>query len=130
MSLPLLDPPIHFHAHTKVGFVCYPFFTPIYFIVFEAKKVQAVTGKHWQYVDILCKDLGINSRRKSNLIAEIFSPYKPEDFSGFVDEYFANNAKGANKVDNDDASARGFQLFKLGLVIITILFVLVRLFLK
>ncbi|KAJ5765402.1 dimethylaniline monooxygenase [Penicillium odoratum] len=42
------------------------------------------------YVDTLCKDLGINSRRKSNPVAEIFSPYRPEDFNGFIDEYFAN----------------------------------------
>jgi len=40
-----------------------------------------------QYVETLCKDLGINSRRKSNPISELFSPYKPEDFNGFVDEY-------------------------------------------
>lgn len=39
------------------------------------------------YVDTLCKDLGINSRRKPNVLAEIFSPYRPEDFNGFIDEY-------------------------------------------
>ncbi|KAJ5918463.1 hypothetical protein N7466_010455 [Penicillium verhagenii] len=47
------------------------------------------------YIDTLCKDLGINSRRKSNPLAEIFSPYRPEDFNGFIDEYFANQMKAS-----------------------------------
>ena len=42
-----------------------------------------------QYVDALCKDLGINPRRKSNIIAEYVSPYKPEDYNGIDEEYFA-----------------------------------------
>ncbi|KAL9635413.1 MAG: hypothetical protein Q9204_002638 [Flavoplaca sp. TL-2023a] len=41
------------------------------------------------YVDTLCEDLGINSRRKSNIYAELFEAYKPEDFEGFIDEYFS-----------------------------------------
>jgi hypothetical protein len=48
-----------------------------------------------QYLDSLCRDMGLNSRRKSNFLSEIFSPYKPEDFNGFVDEYLAmKNSKG------------------------------------
>ncbi|TVY18280.1 FAD-dependent monooxygenase DEP4 [Lachnellula arida] len=47
------------------------------------------------YVDTLCKDLGINSHRKSNPVAELFSPYKPEDFDGFIDEYLCSH-KGAS----------------------------------
>lgn len=42
-----------------------------------------------QYLDGLCKDAGIRSRRKSNIISEFLSPYRPEDFCGFVDEYLA-----------------------------------------
>ncbi|MCJ1356958.1 MAG: hypothetical protein MMC33_006954 [Icmadophila ericetorum] len=41
------------------------------------------------YIDSLFGDLGLESRRKSNPIAEIFSPYHPHDFNGFVDEYLA-----------------------------------------
>ncbi|EAU36862.1 predicted protein [Aspergillus terreus NIH2624] len=41
------------------------------------------------YVDVLFKDLGLNSRRKSNKVAELLEPYKPEDFNGFIDEYLA-----------------------------------------
>ncbi|KAI1771893.1 FAD/NAD(P)-binding domain-containing protein [Hypoxylon cercidicola] len=39
------------------------------------------------YIDSIFADLGLKSRRKSNPIAEIFSPYEPSDFNGFVDEY-------------------------------------------
>ncbi|KAH8598660.1 hypothetical protein B0O99DRAFT_650378 [Bisporella sp. PMI_857] len=39
------------------------------------------------YLDSLCRDMGLNSNRKNNFISEIFSPYKPEDFNGFIDEY-------------------------------------------
>ncbi|KAL4942553.1 hypothetical protein BDV06DRAFT_235396 [Aspergillus oleicola] len=46
------------------------------------------------YIDTLCRDLGINSRRKKNPIAEIFSPYRPEDFDGFIDEYLAAQKGG------------------------------------
>ncbi|PBP21836.1 putative flavin-binding monooxygenase-like family protein [Diplocarpon rosae] len=42
-----------------------------------------------QYVDALFADLGLSSRRKSNPIAELLSPYAPADFNGFVDEYLA-----------------------------------------
>ncbi|OCK75780.1 FAD/NAD(P)-binding domain-containing protein [Lepidopterella palustris CBS 459.81] len=41
------------------------------------------------YVDTLFKDMGLVSRRKSNLFAELFSPYKPEDFNGFIEEYLS-----------------------------------------
>ncbi|GAB7353358.1 hypothetical protein MBLNU459_g3842t1 [Dothideomycetes sp. NU459] len=41
------------------------------------------------YVDGILEDLGIRSRRKSNFISEICSPYQPSDFKGFVDEYLA-----------------------------------------
>ncbi|KAL9030783.1 MAG: hypothetical protein Q9196_001133 [Gyalolechia fulgens] len=43
------------------------------------------------YIDTLCKDLGITSRRKGNWLAEIFSPYKPDDFDGFIDEYLVKH---------------------------------------
>lgn len=58
-----------------------------------------------QYVDTLCKDLGIESYRKNNPISELFSPYKPEDFDGFVDEYLANQQ--AQKEDNSSLSKIG-----------------------
>ncbi|KAI0157188.1 FAD/NAD(P)-binding domain-containing protein [Hypoxylon sp. FL1284] len=41
------------------------------------------------YIDSVFADLGLSSRRKSNIIAELFSPYHPRDFNGFIDEYLA-----------------------------------------
>ncbi|KAH8596286.1 putative dimethylaniline monooxygenase [Bisporella sp. PMI_857] len=46
------------------------------------------------YVETLCKDLGVNSRRKSNFISEYFSSYKPEDFNDIIDEYYAQKMIG------------------------------------
>ncbi|KAK7995024.1 hypothetical protein PG990_013797 [Apiospora arundinis] len=39
------------------------------------------------YIDALFKDLNLKSRRKSNPVSELLSPYRPDDFNGFVDEY-------------------------------------------
>lgn len=39
------------------------------------------------YVDMLLKDLGIQSRRKGTFIKEITDPYGPEDYVGIVDEW-------------------------------------------
>jgi dimethylaniline monooxygenase (N-oxide forming) len=44
-----------------------------------------------QYVDTLFNDLGLEAKRKSNYAAELFSPYGPGDYSGFIDEYLAKN---------------------------------------
>lgn len=55
-----------------------------------------LTGR-CQYVETLCKDLGINSRRKRNMITELFQPYKPADFEGFIDEYLARDTSDQMK---------------------------------
>ena len=57
-----------------------------------------------QYVDGLCEDAGINPRRKGNFLSELFSPYRPEDFRGFVDEYLA---KRPPRKSLDDGSSVG-----------------------
>ncbi|KAI1444246.1 hypothetical protein F5Y02DRAFT_184148 [Annulohypoxylon stygium] len=49
------------------------------------------------YIDMLFKDLKLKSRRKSNFVEELLSPYQPEDFAGFVDEYFAVGGAGAGR---------------------------------
>ncbi|KAK2772277.1 cofactor FMO1 FAD enzyme [Colletotrichum kahawae] len=46
------------------------------------------------YTDSLFRDLGLNNHRKSNLLSEILSPYRPHDFKGFVDEYL-QGSRGA-----------------------------------
>ncbi|KAF2846075.1 putative dimethylaniline monooxygenase [Plenodomus tracheiphilus IPT5] len=75
------------------------------------------------YVDTLCKDLGINSYRKSNAVTELFSPYRPEDFNGFIDEYFANR-----KVKSSDgARPKDALLPTLGLVLAGALLYIIKL---
>ncbi|KAI0152904.1 hypothetical protein GGR57DRAFT_161894 [Xylariaceae sp. FL1272] len=39
------------------------------------------------YIDGIFEDLKLKSRRKSNFVSELFSPYEARDFNGFVDEY-------------------------------------------
>ncbi|KAI0451163.1 hypothetical protein F5B21DRAFT_487898 [Xylaria acuta] len=39
------------------------------------------------YIDSIFEDLKLDSHRKSNFISELLSPYEPQDFNGFVDEY-------------------------------------------
>ncbi|KAF6240609.1 hypothetical protein HO173_001280 [Letharia columbiana] len=56
------------------------------------------------YLDGLCEDAGINPRRKGNFLSELFSPYRPEDFRGFVDEYLA---KRPPRKSLDDGSSVG-----------------------
>lgn len=41
------------------------------------------------YLDWLLGDLGLKVHRKSNLLAECFSPYGPEDYRGLVEEWRA-----------------------------------------
>ncbi|KAI2609238.1 FAD/NAD(P)-binding domain-containing protein [Hypoxylon sp. NC1633] len=49
------------------------------------------------YIDSIFGDLGLVSHRKSNMVAELLSPYKAEDFNGFVDEYLEKrNARRAS----------------------------------
>ncbi|TGJ80975.1 hypothetical protein E0Z10_g7785 [Xylaria hypoxylon] len=41
------------------------------------------------YIDSIFEDLKLDSRRKSNFLSEFLSPYEPQDFNGFVDEYLS-----------------------------------------
>ncbi|KAN0067662.1 hypothetical protein V8E54_014227 [Elaphomyces granulatus] len=43
------------------------------------------------YMDLLLKDLGLQSHRKSNLFTECFQPYGPSDYRGLVDEWKARD---------------------------------------
>ncbi|KAI0554403.1 hypothetical protein F4679DRAFT_295216 [Xylaria curta] len=42
------------------------------------------------YIDSIFADLKLDSHRKSNFLSELLSPYEPQDFNGFVDEYMRN----------------------------------------
>ncbi|KAI0430712.1 hypothetical protein F5Y09DRAFT_307054 [Xylaria sp. FL1042] len=45
------------------------------------------------YIDSVFEDLKLDSHRKSNFLSELFSPYEPQDFNGFVDEYLRARTK-------------------------------------
>ena len=54
-----------------------------------------------KYIDTLMRDLGLKVNRKSNPITEMFTPYKPVEYKGLVDEYLATRAK-KDKPSTDD----------------------------
>jgi hypothetical protein len=41
------------------------------------------------YLDMLLQDLGLKNHRKGGILADIFSPYGPEDYKGLVEEWKA-----------------------------------------
>ncbi|KAF1911840.1 dimethylaniline monooxygenase (N-oxide forming) [Ampelomyces quisqualis] len=43
------------------------------------------------YVDMLLRDLGVKSHRKSGRLADMFEPYGPEDYKGLVSEWAENH---------------------------------------
>jgi len=83
-----------------------------------------------QYIDVLYRDLGVNSRRKGNCIAELFGLYTPRDFKGVVQEFLAGQDSegddtwkplGAMASTKGDLSVRGFPT----LTLISLIFVFV-----
>ncbi|KAG9746101.1 dimethylaniline monooxygenase (N-oxide forming), partial [Aureobasidium melanogenum] len=44
------------------------------------------------YLDMLCKDLGLQNRRKGTLWKEVFEAYGPEDYKGIVEEWMEKGA--------------------------------------
>jgi hypothetical protein len=45
------------------------------------------------YLDMLLRDLGLQTRRKGGVLAELFSPYGPEDYRGVNEEWAAAEAR-------------------------------------
>ena len=43
------------------------------------------------YLDMLCKDLGLEWRRKGGVLKEIFGSYGPDDYQGIVEEWAVKN---------------------------------------
>jgi cation diffusion facilitator CzcD-associated flavoprotein CzcO len=57
-------------------------------IHFEPSRSCAVNTRFQQYIDIMLADLELSPYRKlPNVIAEIFAPYRPADYTRVVDEY-------------------------------------------
>ncbi|KAJ4293185.1 hypothetical protein N0V90_008467 [Kalmusia sp. IMI 367209] len=50
------------------------------------------------YIDTLCSELGIRTKRKSNPISEMFTPYKPSDYNGLIDEFLVAQSKKNDKI--------------------------------
>ena len=60
---------------------------------FEPSRSCAVNTRYQQYLDILLDELGVDTRRKSNPLAEWFTRYVSSDYAGVIDEYQRNQAK-------------------------------------
>lgn len=61
-----------------------------------------------QYIDTLCRDLGIRTQRKSNPILEMFAPYRPSDYKGLVEEFL----EAQHRNPNGNASEKKATLIK------------------
>jgi len=46
------------------------------------------------YISMLLNDLGLECHRKGGALAEIFSPYGPDDYIGLTSEWMAKQASG------------------------------------
>ncbi|KAF2966204.1 hypothetical protein GQX73_g7379 [Xylaria multiplex] len=80
--------------------------------VWSRKRYLAQGKKHayaiydfLSYIDVLLKDLGINTRRKSNIFAELFLPAYPRDYRGLVDEF--RSAKWNGRAKNEQSLGYG-----------------------
>lgn len=60
---------------------------------FEPQRGFSTSNHFHQYFDVLLGDLGVNPRRKRNVMAEIFSPYNAADYAGVAEEYRQGRAK-------------------------------------
>ena len=60
-----------------------------------------------QYIDTLCTELGIRTNRKSNFFTEMFTPYRPSDYNGLIDEFLAaqSQKKGKSLLSNGSAAS-------------------------
>ncbi|KAK8102441.1 hypothetical protein PG984_015587 [Apiospora sp. TS-2023a] len=59
------------------------------------------------YIDTLAHDLGLNTNRKPNMIAEMFTPYRPSDWRGLLSEYLAAEEK--RRVNGDGKYMNGMR---------------------
>ncbi|KAI1132339.1 cofactor FMO1 enzyme is FAD [Nemania abortiva] len=79
----------------------------------QGKKHSYFIYDYLPYIDTLMKDLGLNPNRKKNAFEEWFVRYKPSDYNGLLDEYYALRksavGQGTNGklVDYSDASSDG-----------------------
>ncbi len=60
-----------------------------------------------QYIDTLARDLGIKTNRKSNPVSEMFTPYRPRDYRGLIDEFLEVEERRARLKPRTDISSFG-----------------------
>ncbi|CZR61898.1 related to dimethylaniline monooxygenase [Phialocephala subalpina] len=46
------------------------------------------------YTDLMLRDLGLKNHRKEGMVKELFSPYKPKDYAGLIQEWEAGHDNG------------------------------------
>lgn len=54
---------------------------------FEPTRAYYVGSHMHNYLDVLLGELGLNSRRKANRVAEMMAPYRAADYATIIDEY-------------------------------------------
>ncbi|KAK0644425.1 hypothetical protein B0T16DRAFT_460485 [Cercophora newfieldiana] len=59
----------------------------------QGKKHAYFIYDYLSYIDTLMGDLGLRVRRKSNFVAEQFSPYRPSDYKGLIQEYLRSRGE-------------------------------------
>ncbi|TID14199.1 hypothetical protein E6O75_ATG09278 [Venturia nashicola] len=68
------------------------------------------------YIDMLYRDLGINSYRKGNALLEMFSFYRPSDFNGVVKEWLASRSHGQPKDRKEEVQKSAMGRSKLTII--------------
>ena len=68
-------------------------------ISFEPSRSCAVNTRFQQYLDVLLQDLRLSPYRKMpNALAELFSQYGPDDYTGIYEDYWASLAQQAQPI--------------------------------
>lgn len=55
--------------------------------LFEPTRAWGIGGRFHQYLDVLLREIGVNPKRKKNLLAEQVEPYFARDYAGVFDDY-------------------------------------------
>ncbi|KAI9370358.1 cofactor FMO1 FAD enzyme [Aspergillus egyptiacus] len=53
----------------------------------QGKKHAYMVYDYISYIDTLMRDLGLRTKRKNNPVAELLSPYRPQDYCGLISEF-------------------------------------------
>ncbi|KAI7971498.1 hypothetical protein EIK77_001374 [Talaromyces pinophilus] len=85
------------HAYSIYDYLAVSFFrSSIFPLTLIAPVISIVLPANTDtYVDTLARDLGINTSRKANPIAEMFSTYVPSDYNVLIGEYLHNRERKA-----------------------------------